>query len=64
MSFSSQRAIYYLIDQLDICLLIVFIKTPAMCKCWEFDNSKSKETEPKKHQQFDKCNNQERQGLD
>lgn len=58
MSFSSQRAVHYFIDQFNVCLLIVFIKMPEMHKRQRFDNSKSEETIVKKCQRFNKHDNE------
>ena len=66
MSFSSQRAVCYFINQFNNWLLIVGIKTPAVFKQQRFDNSESEEIAPivYKHQQFDKHDNEEKQSLD
>ena len=64
MSFSSQRAIYYVIDQFNVYLLIVYIKVPAVHKRQRFDDSESKTIAPRKRQQFNKYDNEEGQALD
>ncbi len=66
MSFSSQRALRYLVDQFQYCLLIGCIKTAAVLKCQRFEDSKSKEIEPRvsKRQHVGVHDNEERLSLD
>ena len=61
MSFSSQRAVFYLIDQFNNWLLIVCIKTPVLLKHQQFYDSESKKTAPivYKHQRFDEGDDEE-----
>ncbi len=47
MSFSSQKAIRYLVKQFQYCLLSKLIKTVAMLKCQQFEDSESEEMEPR-----------------
>ncbi len=47
MSFSSQIAVRYLVDQIQYCLLIGCIKMAALLKRQQFEDSKSEETEPR-----------------
>ena len=44
MSFSSQKAVYYLINQFNNWLLIVDIKILAVLKRQQFDDSQSEKT--------------------
>lgn len=46
MSFSRTQTVCCLGDQLHYCMLIEFIKTPAMLKCHKFEDSKSDMIEP------------------
>lgn len=64
MSFFSSRAICYLLDQFNVRLLIIFIKTPAMLKRQRFNDSESKKITSRKRQQFNEHNNKKRQNLD
>ncbi len=66
MGFCSQRAVRYLIDQFQYCLLIGCIKTAAVLKRQRFEDSESDETEPRvsKRQRVDVYDNEEGQGLD
>ncbi len=45
MSFSTQRAVHYLVDQFQYCLLIGYIKTVAVLKCQQFEDSKNEKME-------------------
>ncbi len=67
MSFSSQRAVCYLVD-LAIPVLVAHwvYKTPAMLKCQRFEDSRSDKTEPRgsKHQRLDLRDDEEGEGLD
>ena len=67
MSFSSQKAICYLIN-LAIPVLVAnwLYKTPAMLKCQQFKNSRSDKIEPRssKCQQLDLRDNEEEESLD
>lgn len=65
MSFFSKKAIYYLVNQFYYYLLIRYIKTPAMLKHQQFEDSESDETESRvsKYQQLDEYDNKERQGF-
>ncbi len=66
MSFSSQRAVHYLVDQFQYCLLIRCIKTVTVLKRQQFQYSKSEETEPRvsKRQRVGVHNNEEGLSLD
>ena len=64
MRFLSQRAICYLINQFNICLLIVCVNTPVVRKRQRFNNSENKKTASRKRQWFDEHDNKEGQGLD
>ena len=64
MSFFNQRVIYYLIDQFNVWLLIVYIKKPAILKHQWFNNNESEEMTSRKPRRFDKHDNEEEQGLD
>ena len=67
MSFSSQRAVDYLID-LAIPILVAnwLYKTPAMLKCQQFEDNKSDEMESRssKRQRLDLRDNEKEEGLD
>ena len=66
MSFSSQRDVHYFVDQFHYWLLIRCIKTPALLKRQQFEESGSDETESKgsKCQHLDERDNKERNSLD
>ncbi len=66
MSFSSQKAVRYLVDQFQYSLLIGCIKTAAVLKRQQFEDSESEEREPKvsKRQRLGVYNDEERQSLD
>ena len=66
MCFSSQKAICCLVDQFEYCLLIGYIKTPAVLKRQRFEDSENKETKPRvsKFQYVDVDDNKEGQSLD
>ncbi len=61
MSFSIQRTVCYLIDQLNYWLLIVCIKTLSGLKRQLFDDSDSEERAPRvyKRLRIDKSNDEE-----
>ena len=61
MSFASERAVRCLGNQFQYCLLIECIKTPAVLKCQQFDNSKSDVTDSRasKCPRVDENDNQE-----
>lgn len=66
MSFSSQKAVYYFINQFQYSLLIKCIKMAILFMHQQFQNSKSCEIEPKvlKRQCIGIHNNEKEQGLD
>ncbi len=66
MSFSSQRAVRYLVDQFQYSLLIGCIKTAAMLKRQRFKDSESEEREPRvsKRQCLGVHDDEEGQSLD
>ncbi len=65
MSFSSQKAVHYFVNQFH-CLLIKYIKMAAMLKRQQFEDSKSEETEPRvsKCQHVGIHDDEEEQSLD
>lgn len=65
MSFSSKRAVYYLIDQLHYCLLLRLIKTSVILKHQQFKDGQSDQTKSSvlKRQQLYIYNNKKRQEL-
>ncbi len=67
MSFSSQRAVCYLVDSTIPVLVANWVyKTPEMLKRQQFEDSGSNKTEPKssKRQQLDSHDDEEGEGLD
>ena len=67
MSFSSQRAVCYLVDLVIPVLVANWLyKTQVMLKRQQFKDSKSDEIEPRgsKRQRLDLRNNEEEEGLD
>ena len=66
MSLSSQKAIYYLVDQFNYYLLIRCIKTSAVLKRQQLKDSESDKTESSvsKCQWLDMHDNEEWQSLD
>ena len=47
MSFSSQKAVRYLVDQFQYCLLIGYIKMVVVLKHQQLKDNESEETKPK-----------------
>ncbi len=66
MSFSSQRVVRYLVDQFQYSLLIRCIKTAAVLKRQQFEDSESEEREPRisKCQRLGVHDDEEGQSLD
>ena len=66
MSFASERAVYYFVDQFQYCWLIGCIKTPVMLKRQRFKDNESDTIEPRvsKRPRVDEYDNEEVQGLD
>ncbi len=66
MSFSSQRAVRYLVDQFQYSLLIGCIKTAAMLKCQRFEDGESEKRKPRasKRQRLGVHDDEEGQSLD
>ena len=67
MSFSSQRAVYYLVNWAILVLVANWLyKTPVMLKCQRFEDNGSDKMEPRglKRQQLDLRDDKEEEGLD
>ena len=67
MSFSSQRAVYSLINSAILILVANWLyKTPAVLKRQQFKDNASDEIELRgsKYQQLDSCDNEKEEGLD
>lgn len=65
MNFSSKGVVYYLINQFNYYLLIIYIKKPVVLKCQQFEKNENNKTKSNKlkYQQLDMHNNKEGQSL-
>ena len=66
MNFSSQRAIYHLINYFNNWLLFIYIKIPAILKRQQFNNNEIEKTAliAYKYYRFDERDNKEGQNFD